>query len=90
MATPYELSSSPEDSISSLAFSPTSSTKLLVSSWDKHVYLYDLESSSLVNKFEFRAAVLDACFGQDANEAFVGGLDWDVRRYELCRITAFG
>jgi cell cycle arrest protein BUB3 len=84
MPDPYELPDSPKDSISSAEFCPTSASKLLVASWDKHVYLYDIESKSLLNKFELRAAVLDACFGQDDKEAFVGGLDWDLRRYKHC------
>jgi len=36
-----------------------------------------------LHKYEFQAPVLDVCFGQDDNEAFVGGLDWDVRRLDL-------
>jgi cell cycle arrest protein BUB3 len=83
--TPYELPSPPEDSISSLKFSAAAPSKLIVSSWDKHVYLYDLEGPSLLNKFEFRAGILDACFGTDDKEAFVSGLDWDVRRYTLSK-----
>jgi WD40 repeat protein len=83
LADQYELSNPPTDAISSLKFAPNSSTRLIVSSWDKNVYLYDIEEeggANLIQKFEFQAPVLDVCFGQDDNEAFVGGLDWDVRR----------
>ncbi|QDS73425.1 hypothetical protein FKW77_008466 [Venturia effusa] len=82
----YELSDPPTDAISSLQFAPDNSTRLIVSSWDKHVYLYDVQEeggANLVKKFEFQAPVLDVCFGQDDNEAFVGGLDWDARRLDL-------
>lgn len=85
MSNQHELPDGPSDAISAVRFSP-SSTKLLVSSWDKHVYLYDVskeagETPQLISKFEHRAPVLDVCWGKDDSEAFSGGLDWDVRRY---------
>ena len=72
----------PTDAISAIQYAPTS-LRLLVASWDKHVYLYDVSSSGghLLNKFEHRAPVLDVTFGEDDNEIFTAGLDWDVRRY---------
>lgn len=79
-----ELSEPPSDAISALKFAPNSSSRLLVSSWDRHVYLYDEhegQPNQLVRKFEHRAPVLDVCFGKDDDEAFSVGLDWDVRRY---------
>ncbi|KAF2497077.1 WD40 repeat-like protein [Lophium mytilinum] len=74
----------PTDAISSVKFSPYSN-RLLVASWDKHVYLYEITSGvgTLVNKFEHRAPVLDVCFGKDDDEAFTCGLDWDIRRLDL-------
>lgn len=82
-----ELDSPPRDAISAIIFGPGSSTKLLVSSWDKNVYLYDTHaepggdgSGRLIRSFEHRAPVLDVCFGKDDTEAFSVGLDWDVRR----------
>ncbi|KAI9668034.1 MAG: hypothetical protein M1821_000854 [Bathelium mastoideum] len=76
----------PSDAISSIKFSPYSTSYLLVSSWDRHVYLYDVsdgEQGRLITKFEHRAPVLDVCFGKDDNEAFSGGLDMDVRKIDL-------
>lgn len=74
----------PGDAVSSLSFAPTSGTKLLVSSWDKKVYFYDVASadgeSNLINTFEHRAPVLDVCFGANDNEAFTAGMDWTVNR----------
>ncbi len=58
---------------------------MLVSSWDKHVYLYDTQDQEaggkLIEKYEHRAPVLDICFGADDNEAFSAGMDWQVKRY---------
>ncbi|KAF1810400.1 WD40 repeat-like protein [Eremomyces bilateralis CBS 781.70] len=87
MSNQCELPDAPSDAISAVRFSP-SSTKLLVSSWDKHVYLYDVskeagDSPRLIQKFEHRAPVLDVCWGKDDSEAYSGGLDWDVRRIDL-------
>lgn len=79
-----ELSSPPEDAISAVKFAPGSSTRLLVSSWDRNVYLYDTSDGPegrLISKFEHRAPVLDVCWGKDDNEAFSAGLDCDVRRF---------
>lgn len=46
------------------------------------MYLYDtsVAGGRLLNKFEHRAPVLDVCFGEDDNEAYTAGLDWDVKR----------
>jgi cell cycle arrest protein BUB3 len=57
---------------------------LLVSSWDKNVYLYEIsdgaEEANLLGTFEHRAPVLDVCFGSSADEAFTAGLDHQVKR----------
>ncbi|KAF7560535.1 hypothetical protein G7046_g3624 [Stylonectria norvegica] len=86
-ATQYELSPPPGDAVSSISFAPTSGTKLLVSSWDKKVYYYDLASdageTNLINTYEHKAPVLDACFGANDNEAFTAGVDWTVNRIDL-------
>ena len=77
----YELPNPPTDAISALKYAP-SSLRLLVASWDKFVYLYDTNPgvNVLLNKFEFRAPVLDVCFGEDDNTAYTASVDWDVRR----------
>ena len=85
VATQFELSSQATDAISSLKyFSSPSSYRLLISSWDKHVYLYDTQDAEsggqLIRKYEHRAPVLDVCFGADENEAFSAGMDWQVKR----------
>lgn len=83
MSSQFELAQNPTEPISSVKFSPRTPTRLLVSSWDRHVYLYDTHGEpggKLLQKFEHRAPVLDVCFGRDDNEAFSAGLDWEVRR----------
>lgn len=80
----YEISDPPADAISALKFSPSpGSHKFVVASWDKYAYLYEIGDNKqcvLLNKFEHRAPVLDACFGKDDNEIFTACVDWDVRR----------
>ncbi|KAF1919838.1 WD40-repeat-containing domain protein [Ampelomyces quisqualis] len=86
MSSQFELAQNPSEPISSVKFSPTTPTRLLVSSWDRNVYLYDTHAEpggKLLRKFEHRAPVLDVCFGRDDNEAFTCGLDWEVRRIDL-------
>ncbi|KAK3318641.1 WD40-repeat-containing domain protein [Apodospora peruviana] len=86
-ATQWEVAQPPHDAVSSLVFVPDSH-KLLVSSWDKNVYLYNVgpngaEEASLIKSYEFRAPILDACFGADEHEAFTAGLDEQVKRVDL-------
>lgn len=83
-ATQFELSPPPADAVSAVAFAPTDSSKLLVSSWDKNVYCYKIASGAsegtLTNTYAHRAPVLDACFGANDNEAFTACMDWTVSR----------
>ena len=69
-----------------MLFRSGSSSRLLVSSWDRNVYLYDTlaePGGKLIQKFEHPAPVLDVCFGRNDNEAFSAGMDWEVRRVDL-------
>lgn len=86
MSAQFELAQNPTDVISAVKFAPSTPTRLLVSSWDKNVYLYDTHAEpggTLLRKYEHRSPVLDVCFGRDDNEAFSCGLDWEVRRIDL-------
>ena len=74
------LQNPPDDGISSLAFSPSSSNLLLVSSWDKTARLYDAGSNTAKGIWRNHAAVLD-CAVQDDQTGFSGGLDRAVRMY---------
>ncbi|KAK7754134.1 mitotic spindle checkpoint protein Bub3 [Diatrype stigma] len=92
-ASQFELAQPPNDAISSLVFAPESPARLLVSSWDKNVYLYDTQGETegegeaghglLIRTFEHRAPVMDVCFGSNDNEAFSAGMDWQVKRIDL-------
>jgi cell cycle arrest protein BUB3 len=88
-ANQFELASPPTDAISAVTFAPVASNRLLVSSWDKHVYLYELQgegesaSGQLINKFEHRAPVLDVTFGATDDEAYTAGLDHQVKKIDL-------
>lgn len=87
-ATQFELSAPPTDVISSVRFAPQSPNRLLVSSWDKFLYLYEIDGAEeagghLVEKYEHRAPILDVCFGANDDEAFTAGMDWQVKRINL-------
>ncbi|GKT59179.1 mitotic checkpoint protein bub3 [Colletotrichum tofieldiae] len=85
-ASQFELAQPPSDAISSLAYAPDSPTRLLVSCWDKKIYLYDTHSGgedapgTLLQTIEFRAPVLDVTFGATDNEAYTACLDHCVYR----------
>lgn len=75
----------PEDAVSRVVFAPESPNRLLASSWDRNVYLYEIEdgeapSATLLKQYEHRAPVLDVCFGGSDNEAFTAGMDHRVMR----------
>lgn len=83
VVTQFEVGNPPNDAISSLVFAPDSSHRLLVSSWDKNLYLYEIKgenATQLVKTYPHRAPVLDASFGANSDEAFTAGMDWHVRR----------
>ncbi|CRK19544.1 hypothetical protein BN1723_011919 [Verticillium longisporum] len=88
-ATQFELAQPPNDAVSSLSYAPQNSTRLLVSSWDKNVYLYDTHSGieeaqgTQISTFEHRAPVLDVCFGATDNEAYSACLDWQAYKIDL-------
>lgn len=83
-ATQFEAAQPPTDAVSALVFAPGASKRLLVSSWDKNVYLYEVvdgaEEANLVGTFEHRAPVLDVCFGASPDEAYTAGMDHQVKR----------
>ncbi|EEH05581.1 spindle assembly checkpoint protein SLDB [Histoplasma capsulatum G186AR] len=94
-STQFALTSPPADAISAVKFSPyPNSTRLVVSSWDRYVYVYDLRDENgavgegkLLHKFKHRAPVLDVCFGENENVLYTAGLDWDVRRIDVPTAT---
>ncbi|KAF2351434.1 WD40 repeat [Trinorchestia longiramus] len=78
----FRLKNSPGDCVQSVKFSPSSSQFLLVASWDKTVRLYDLVGNHMRLQYQHSAAVLDCCF-QDAVHVFSGGLDNQLKTFDL-------
>ena len=73
------------DSVSSVAFDPNDSNRLVVGSWDAHVYLYDdlsSPSSATPRRVQLRGAVLDVCFGSDG-AVYAGGLAQEAVRVDF-------
>ncbi|KAJ3438195.1 mitotic checkpoint protein bub3 [Anaeramoeba flamelloides] len=79
----YNLQSPPKDGISSMKFS-SHNDHLLVSSWDRNVYLYDTASNRLLQNYSHRGAALDCCFITASQSASVG-LDQKVIIYDFAR-----
>lgn len=69
--------------ISAVRFAPEAPNRLLVSSWDKNLYLYEVDNGAghQLQKYEHRAPVLDVCFGENDDIAYTAGLDWQVKKY---------
>uniref|UniRef100_A0AAR2IL38 BUB3 mitotic checkpoint protein n=1 Tax=Pygocentrus nattereri TaxID=42514 RepID=A0AAR2IL38_PYGNA len=78
----FKLNQGPDDSISAVKFSPTTSQFLLVSSWDSTVRLYDVGGNSMRMKYQHLAPVLDCAF-YDPTHAWSGGLDNQLKMHDL-------
>uniref|UniRef100_A0A8C4DUF6 BUB3 mitotic checkpoint protein n=1 Tax=Dicentrarchus labrax TaxID=13489 RepID=A0A8C4DUF6_DICLA len=77
----YKLNQGPEDSISAVKFSSSTTQFLLVSSWDCTVRLYDVASNTMRMKYQHTAPVLDCAFYVDT---IVGTHDAPIRCVEYC------
>ncbi|KAK3390984.1 WD40-repeat-containing domain protein [Podospora didyma] len=86
-ATQFEVAEPPKDAMSALVFAPDAANRLLVSSWDKNLYLYEVgegtDETKLIKTYPHRAALLNVCFGANENEAFTAGGDMRVMRIDL-------
>lgn len=83
------LTGHPGDGVSCLAFSPSSSSELLVSSWDSTVRLYDPLQNFSKATYNFSGACLTCCFNKNnGSSGFCGGLDAQVSALDLSRGTA--
>lgn len=78
-----EVKDSPTDSISNVCF--TSSSKfLIVSSWDSHVYCYDVNKNINVARINVGSPQLTcACPKFEENHYYAGGLDGKITRLRL-------
>jgi len=78
-----KLAHPPVDCISRVRFAPNAvSRQLLVSSWDAHVRLYDVDAGRLTGLHKQSLAVLDCTYLEDTNQAVSVGLEkrvvyWD-------------
>ena len=88
MSHQHDLCDSPSDIISSVTFSPDGA-RILVGSWDQHLYVYshsgatDGNPYSLQHRLPSQAPVLDVCWSADGKDIFWVGLDQDVRRLKV-------
>ncbi|KAI9468425.1 MAG: WD40-repeat-containing domain protein [Benjaminiella poitrasii] len=77
-----ELRDPPKDGISNMCFHPQDSSRLLVSSWDKTIRLYDTAENKLIRVYNTESAILDCCFGNN-DIVYFGGLDNKVKMIDL-------
>ncbi|KAK5107623.1 hypothetical protein LTR62_000958 [Meristemomyces frigidus] len=94
MSTPHEVDNPPQEPISALCFSPDSS-RLAVASWNRDVSIYDNTASPDIFSFsgrriQYRAPVLDVCWGGDSETLYTVGTDWDVRRVDISQAADDG
>ncbi|KAF3915155.1 Nucleoporin-17 [Dactylellina cionopaga] len=89
MSNNFEVATTISDAISSVNYSPSATTTLLVSSWDQTLRLIDTHAGTNgreILQVDSQAPLLDACFvGADGKAAVAGGLDQGVKYFDLSR-----
>lgn len=78
-----KLTDSPTDGITRVQFAPSSSSKLLVTGWDKTLRVYDVDANTLLASHEAAAPLLDAAWAADGSAVYSGAVDGAVRRCVL-------
>lgn len=79
-----KLNHAPLDCISKLCFSPISGDdRLVASSWDAHLRVYDVASGNLVSLHKTPLALLDCAFVRDSSTAVCAGLEKRVVSWDL-------
>ncbi|EHA52171.1 hypothetical protein MCOR07_002916 [Pyricularia oryzae] len=84
----FEAEPAPGDCPTAMKFAP-GSRKLLVSSMDGNIYMYELQgegedaSAPLVRQISIGCPVLDVTFGSDDKEGFCTGADSAIKRVDL-------
>jgi len=75
-----EVQSPPTDGVSAVIFANHQNNRLLASSWDRKVYLYDVTATStkLTTTYQHKAAVMDCAFADDDSIAFSGSIDGEL------------
>jgi len=80
----FEISEPPTDGVSSVVFAHHKN-HLLASSWDRKVYLYDVNNnvSQTLTSYEHKAAVLDCAFSDDDSAAYSGSIDGELLQMDV-------
>lgn len=81
-ATPLT-SCTPEDGVTSVAFSRKSSNLLACTSWDSTLRVFDSASDKLIQCFNLGHPVMDCCWNADDSKIYVGCLDGSVSSCDL-------
>lgn len=84
----YEVSSPPDDSISSLAFSPACLPQnfLIAGSWDNQVRCWEVQQSGqTIPKAQqtHQGSILDVCWSDDGSKVFSASCDKTVKMWDL-------
>jgi len=72
----------PKDGITSVRFGWTTD-RVLASSWDTYLHLYDAGSNSKMLSIELGAPVMDCAFGTNDTVSFSGGMDQTICMHNL-------
>eukprot|EP00923_Selenidium_pygospionis_P034635 GHVN01060298.1.p1 GENE.GHVN01060298.1~~GHVN01060298.1.p1 ORF type:complete len:180 (+),score=6.78 GHVN01060298.1:55-594(+) len=79
-----ELRKPPTDGITRLRFSPVNGEhRLIVSSWDSNLRLYDTAANELLASYDVQQPLLDCTFLQDSNSCACAGIGSDVTLFDL-------
>ncbi|KAG8231511.1 hypothetical protein J437_LFUL011549 [Ladona fulva] len=94
----FEVTSPPEDSVSSLAFSPASIAQnfLIAGSWDCRVRCWEVEQSGKTipkSMQTMQGPILDVCWSDDATKVFMASCDkmvkcWDLASNQTIQVAA--
>lgn len=84
----FEVTSPPDDSVSSLAFSPPSLPQnfLIAGSWDNNVRCWEVEQSGKTIPKSIQSMegpVLDVCWSDDGTKVFMASCDKQVKAWDL-------
>ncbi|XP_065332482.1 protein Rae1 [Cloeon dipterum] len=84
----FEVTSPPDDSISSLAFSPPALQQnfLIAGSWDNNVRCWEVEQSGKTipkSMQSMQGPVLDVCWSDDGTKVFMASCDKQVKCWDL-------
>lgn len=84
MVHSFKLQPLATDSISRMSFvSRDDQSILLVSSWDKNLYVYDVAKQRLIQKLNAGTALMACASRQGQAETYYSaGLDGNIRRFE--------